>query len=158
MLKIKQITSDSADIAHRIQKSSYEPLLAVYHDYDISPAIESIEQIREKMKRPNTTSYLFQLDNIDVGWVRVAELDDRIFKISALSVIPEYQNKGIAQEALKQIEKYHFDARKWILVTILQEKRNCHLYEKMGYVKTGEIEQINERMTLVSYEKYVVHD
>ncbi|SDP64572.1 Acetyltransferase (GNAT) family protein [Clostridium gasigenes] len=75
------------------------------------------------------------------------------YKISALSVIPEYQNRGIAKEALKQIENYYPNASKWILDTIFQEKGNCHLYEKLGYVKVGELRLINERMTLVNYVK-----
>ena len=41
----------------------------------------------------------------------------------------------------------------WELDTILQEKGNCHLYEKMGYRKTGKMEKVNERMTLVFYRK-----
>lgn len=41
----------------------------------------------------------------------------------------------------------------WELDTILQERRNCHLYEKMGYRQTGKTEVINERLTLTFYEK-----
>lgn len=37
--------------------------------------------------------------------------------------------------------------------TILQEKGNLHLYEKMGYVQTGKVEHINEKMDIVFYEK-----
>ena len=36
---------------------------------------------------------------------------------------------------------------------ILQEKGNLHLYEKLGYHQTGKIENINERMDIVFYEK-----
>jgi len=39
------------------------------------------------------------------------------------------------------------------LDTILEEAGNCHLYEKIGYMKTGKTEVINEKMTLVFYEK-----
>ena len=41
----------------------------------------------------------------------------------------------------------------WELDTILQESKNCHLYEKMGYRRTGKTEVINERLTLTFYEK-----
>lgn len=41
----------------------------------------------------------------------------------------------------------------WELDTILQESKNCYLYEKMGYCRTGKTEVINERLTLVFYEK-----
>lgn len=153
MLNVKQISSDYAEIVNDIQKKSFEPLLNKYHDYDINPALESIEKIREKINKDNTTAYIFQLNNKNVGWVRVTELEDKIYKISALCVLPEYQKRGIAQEALKQIENYHPSVQKWVLSTIFQEKGNCHLYEKMGYVRVGELIQINEVMTLVLYEK-----
>ena len=39
------------------------------------------------------------------------------------------------------------------LDTIQEEAGNCHLYEKIGYKKSGRTEVINERMTLVFYEK-----
>lgn len=117
-------------------------LLEKYQDYDISPAMESINRTKEKIDSPNTTAYIFQLDNINVGWVRVAEIEENIYRISALCVLPEYQNKGVAQEALKQIENYYPNAKKWSLHTILQEKGNCHLYEKIGYVQVGEVTYI----------------
>jgi|SRR5665647_536634 len=153
MLKVRKISSDITDIVHNIQKKSFEPLLEKYHDYDISPAMESAERIREKIDRDNTTAYIFQLNDINVGWVRVMRFGDMTYKISALCVLPEYQNRGIAQDALKQIESYYPNAHKWMLDTIFQEKRNCHLYEKLGYVKVGELKQINEIMSLVNYVK-----
>lgn len=30
---------------------------------------------------------------------------------------------------------------------------NCHLYEKLGFVRTGKLQDINDRMTIVYYEK-----
>lgn len=41
----------------------------------------------------------------------------------------------------------------WELDTILQETGNCHLYEKMGYRRTAQCTVINDKMTLVGYEK-----
>lgn len=35
----------------------------------------------------------------------------------------------------------------------MQEPEKCHLYEKMGYRRTGKTKQINERMTLVFLRK-----
>jgi hypothetical protein len=39
------------------------------------------------------------------------------------------------------------------LDTILQEKDNCYLYEKLGYRQTSKTEIINDKMTIVFYEK-----
>ena len=60
--------------------------------------------------------------------------------------------EGYAQAAIKEVEeKYGSD--NWCLDTILQESGNLHLYEKMGYHRTGRIEKINEVMDIVFFEK-----
>ena len=41
----------------------------------------------------------------------------------------------------------------WELSTILEEKGNCYLYEKLGYHPTGKTQVINDRLTLIFYEK-----
>ena len=64
----------------------------------------------------------------------------------------EYRNRGYAQAAIREAEKIHGDSC-WCLDTILQEEGNCHLYEKLGYRKTGETKIINDKMTIVFYEK-----
>lgn len=51
------------------------------------------------------------------------------------------------------IEQIYCDAKAWELHTILQEKGNCYLYEKIGYTKTVETKVINDKLTLVFYKK-----
>lgn len=153
MIDIVQVKSHMAELIYELQQKAFKPLLHKYEDYDINPAMESVEKIREKIERKNTTAYAFNLDGVFVGWVRVIEVEDLIYKISALCVIPEYQNRGIAQESLKRIEKYYPNAKKWVLDTIFEEKGNCYLYEKLGYVRVGGLNKINEKMTIVCYEK-----
>ena len=76
------------------------------------------------------------------------------WKISLIFILPEYQGQGIAQKAIQLCEELHGNGN-WELETILQEPRNCHLYEKMGYRQTGKTKVINERLTLTFYEKRV---
>ena len=64
----------------------------------------------------------------------------------------EFWNKGLAQKTFEKIEQLH-GSDNWMLDTILQEEGNCYLYEKLGYKRTGKIENINERMDIVYYEK-----
>lgn len=56
------------------------------------------------------------------------------------------------QKAIRLCEEMHGNEN-WELDTILQESKNCHLYEKMGYRQTGKTKVINERLTLTFYEK-----
>ena len=67
-----------------------------------------------------------------------------------IATLKEYRGKGYAQEAIRAVELIHGECD-WELDTILQEKGNCYLYEKMGYKKTDTTEVINEKLTLVFY-------
>ena len=67
-------------------------------------------------------------------------------------IMEEHRGKGYAQEAILAVEELYGE-HYWELDTILQEKGNLHLYEKMGYHQTGRVEHINDRMDIVFYEK-----
>ncbi|EEK83896.1 Acetyltransferase [Bacillus cereus ATCC 4342] len=45
------------------------------------------------------------------------------------------------------------EARSFELATILEEERNCFLYEKMGYKRTEETKKLNDKTTLIYYKK-----
>ena len=68
-------------------------------------------------------------------------------------ILPEYQNQGIGYVAIQKVFYLYPDAKVWKLDTILQEPGNCHLYEKCGFVRVGEAHIINDKMTLIDYEK-----
>ncbi len=62
--------------------------------------------------------------------------------------MPEYCNKGYAQQAMLAVEEiYGYDH--WCLDTILQEEGTLHLYEKLGYRRTGTVDRINDRIDIV---------
>jgi GNAT superfamily N-acetyltransferase len=154
-VRLLPATTDHLETIYKIQQEAFQPLLEKYADYDINPAMESPQIIRRKMEWPKTDSYIFKLEDTYVGWVRIINVAPGTYKVSALSVIPQYQNKGIAQAALKEIESKYPSAKKWVLDTILQERGNCYLYEKLGYVRVGEPHVVNENITLINYEKQI---
>lgn len=154
-IRLLPATIDLLETIYKIQQEAFQPLLEKYADYDVNPAMETPQIIRKKMERPETDSYIFKLEDTYVGWVRIINIAPGTYKVSALSVIPQYQNRGIAQAALKEIESKYSSARKWVLTTILQQKGNCYLYEKLGYVRVGEPHVVNENMTLIDYEKQI---
>ncbi len=61
------------------------------------------------------------------------------------------RGNGYAQKAIRTAEAV-YGSDNWELDTILLEKVNLHLYEKLGYRQTGVVEKINERMDIVHYE------
>lgn len=136
-----------------MQVEAFSDLLEKYKDYDISPANEPMSRIMERLEQPFTYYYFIMDGDTAVGAVRVVDMKDGSPKrISPIFIMKEHRGKGFAKAAIKAVEELH-GADNWALDTILQEEGNCRLYEKMGYRRTGDTQVINERMTLVFYEK-----
>ena len=92
-------------------------------------------------------------DDVLVGAICVFWREETQFWISPMFVLPEYQGRGIAQKSIRLIEGLFPQATTWELRTILQEERNCYLYEKMGYKLEDWKHSLNEKATLVHYKK-----
>lgn len=154
-MNISLIKSESkdAEIIHEMQVKSFMPLLEKYQDYETSPVNEPIEKIIAKINESFTDYYIIKSESVNLGGIRIVKKNDKHYRVSPIFVLPEYQGKKIAQEVFKMLEQIYSDANGWELDTILQEQRNCHLYEKVGYRQTGEIKVINDRLTLVFYKK-----
>lgn len=153
-MQVINFTPEMIDAVFDIQQKAYKPLFDKYNDPETNPCMESRETVLAKYTCPGTDGYVFIVDNRPVGSVRVIVRGDTC-KISALAVLPEYQNRGIAQSAMREIEGKYAGVKKWVLDTLAKEPGNCHLYEKLGYVRTGEYKVINDRLTIVDYEKAV---
>ena len=153
---LRKAERQDLDLIHKMQVEAFMPLLEKYHDYDMSPAMEPIERIIQKFEQSFTDYYLIIVDGITTGAIRILRKGMAYYRVSPIFILPKYQGKGIAQGVFIAIENQYADAVKWELDTILQETGNCHLYEKVGYLKTGKIQKINEYMTIVFYEKHLV--
>lgn len=151
---LKQAKLKDLNTILQMQKEAFAELYEKYQDTETSPATEKYEDILFRFNQPETTYYFITADNIKVGVIRIVDCKDGVTRkrISPIFIMPEYRNKGYTQQAIKEAERIH-GKQYWMLDIILQEKGNCYLYEKLGYHQTGKTEQINERMTIVFYEK-----
>lgn len=155
-MEIVEFKESDIDIVFEIQQAAYKPLYEKYHDDNTNPYMESKEIVLQKYMRTGTKGYLFIENGEIVGVVRISLFpESKSGRVSALGVHPQYQGQGIAQQALLKIEEMHSEVERWFLDTILQETGNCHLYEKIGYKRTEKIEKVNDKMTLIFYEKTV---
>ena len=153
MITLRKAKAEDIEKIWKMQVEAFRALLEKYQDYGLSPAAESIDKIRARYEQPWTTYFFIEADGNDVGAIRVVDRKDGSRKrISPLWIMEEYRGKGYAQAAITAVEEL-YGADNWSLDTILQEKGNLHLYEKMGYHQTGKIEHINDRMDIVFYEK-----
>ncbi len=152
-IKLKPAAREDLETVWKMQVEAFTELLEKYQDYDMNPAAESIDKVLARFKQPWTTYFFIMANDEKVGVIRVVDKKDGSRKrISPVWIMTEYRNKGYAQQAILEAEKI-YGPDHWCLDTILQEKGNIHLYEKLGYHPTGRIDKINDRMDIVFYEK-----
>lgn len=153
-IKLIRASVNDAKLIWKMQVKSFAALYERYQDHDTSPATEPIEKITARLEQPFTYYYLIKCGEDTVGAIRIVDMKDGVTRkrVSPIFILPKFRNKGFAQAAMLAAEDIH-GREHWELDTILQEKGNCYLYEKMGYTQTGEQTDINEHMTLVFYIK-----
>ena len=153
---LEEVRPDEIEQMYDLQIRSFMPLYEKYHD-EGSPAIESIDRVKARAAVPTRKYYFIVKDGARVGAINIGSKpslnDDSVFFISPIFIAPEFQNRGIGYVAIQKAFAMHPEAKEWRLDTILQEKGNCHLYEKCGFVRVGEEHVINENMTLIDYVK-----
>ncbi len=155
-IMLEAVREDELEQLHDMQVKSFMPLYRKYEDAG-SPAIETIERVRNRASQENRKYYFIVKDGARVGAInvgyKVADNNESCVSISPIFILPEYQNQGIGYIAIQKVFNLHPQTTVWKLETILQESANCHLYEKCGFVQTGKTQVVNEKMTLVEYEK-----
>ena len=153
MVTLRLATSEDLEKIWKMQVEAFAGLLEKYKDYELSPASEGIDKIEARFAQEGSAYYFIEAEGADVGVIRIVDRKDGTRKrISPLWIMSFYRGRGYAQEAIRAAEDI-YGSHHWELDTILQEKGNLHLYEKMGYHQTGKTARINDRMDLVFYEK-----
>lgn len=78
--------------------------------------------------------FLIMLDSKPVGCISCKEMENGIYEVGCLCVIPEYQGKGIGTSAIEFIKKYYNDWNRFTLITPADKSENIKFYtEKCGF-------------------------
>ena len=153
-ISLCRVGVEKAELIWKMQIEAFSKMYEKYQDTETSPAMEPIEKVIMRLQQPFTYYYLIEWDDEVVGAIRVVDKKEfgKAKRISPIFIMEQYRNRGLAQKAMEEAERIH-GSDNWELDTILEEKGNCYLYEKMGYRKTGKVEKINDKMTIVFYRK-----
>lgn len=154
-IELIRATADDAHKLWQMQIRAFKELFEKYQDFDTSPGNEPLDKTIFRLSQQNTYFYFIIYNSLKAGAIRVVDNKDNVTskRISPIFVMPEFRNMGIAQKAILAVEEIH-GSDNWELDTIMQEKGNCYLYEKMGYSRTGKTENVNDKLTLVFYKKW----
>jgi len=153
-IKLQRVEPHELPELHRLQVASFQWLLDKYQDFETNPAAESLKKIEDRFAQPSTTYFFIKKEDQNIGAIRIIyREDEKAIRISPMFIHPDFQNQHLGQKAVLALEKEYPQVTKWTLDTILQEKKLCHFYEKLGYVDTGKRERIKNGMDIIYYEK-----
>lgn len=148
--EIKEILVEDINEINQIQKLAFKDS---FERYKFCPAYEvTDDQVITFLEK--AIGYKIIFDNVIVGSVFVCKISDSHYELNTITVSPEFQNRGIGFQAIKEIEKNHPNVLVWTLSTPDSDTRNRYFYEKLGYYQVGS-EYINEYLTLTEYKKNI---
>lgn len=153
MIKLKKAGPQDCGQIHAMQIEAFTELLEKYHDTATNPAAEPLEKVETRMAQDTTDYYLILTEGTLIGAARVQRLPEDVCRISPIFILPAFQGRRYAQEAMRALEGLYPRAKRWRLDTIREEEKLCHLYEKLGYCRTGREKVLQPGMTIVYYEK-----
>lgn len=150
-ISLKEATVEDTETLLAMQKEVFMPIYEKYQDHETSPVNQSKERFVRRFEIGDY--YKIYYENNLAGSIFVFAKKPGTMKLHIMNILDRYQDKKIAQEVMTRLELLYPQAKDWELETIQAEKRNCHLYEKMGYVKKEDKKEINEKLTIVTYIK-----
>jgi isopentenyldiphosphate isomerase/GNAT superfamily N-acetyltransferase len=150
-ISLKKATLRDTETLFELQKKVFKPLYEKYEDHETSPVHQTIERFMDRLNTGDFYKIIY--NHVLVGSVHVFPISSGVMRLHMINILDEYQGKGIAQLVISRLESMYPEVTKWELDTILEEERNCYLYEKMGYIQTEDRWKINDKMTLVHYVK-----
>jgi GNAT superfamily N-acetyltransferase len=141
---------------HSMQLASFRTLLSKYSDYDSNPGSESYQKVLDRFHQPETKYYAITDGSLRIGAVRVKfDPQTSTARVSPLFLQPAYRGQGFGTEVMRILEETYPQAAVWEVETILQEKKLCSFYERLGYRDTGLRRQIRDGLTIIFYKKVI---
>lgn len=151
MMDIKFIKAMSRDIKTLIDinNKSYK---SDYIRYGQCPGYNvTKDQMSKALCDRNTQKYLIYKSKTAIGEISVKKIDDGVYYLGNLCVIPEYQRKGIGKSAIEFIMNEYKDFKKITLITPLDKIQNINFYKKCGFKITGE--EFNGKVKMARFTK-----
>ena len=72
-----------------------------------------------------------------IGRIMVAQEADSI-RLVDIALLPEYRGQGIGAQLISDLTKKAAETRQDVRLSVLRTNPAIHLYERLGFVKTGE--------------------
>ena len=129
-IEYKKAGAEEAEMLINIYNASF---YSDYKRFGVCPGYGKTIEMMEASIRDNP-KYIILCDNKPVGCVSCKMLEARVYEITCLCIVPEYQGKGLGTQAVQFVKALYDDWEKITLVTPLDKKENVKFYtEKCGF-------------------------
>jgi GNAT superfamily N-acetyltransferase len=133
-----------------LQKRAFAELEDIYGGTDYPPLTETLEDMHAAFER--MVFLKFEMAGRIIGAVRAYEKGGSCL-VERLVVDPAFQNQGIGQGLMLEVERIFDRVERFELFTGQKSERNLHLYAKLGYTEFRR-EPYSDSVTLVYMEKH----
>lgn len=148
MIFINPAGIDDMEEILALQKIAYITEAEIYHDFNIPPLLQTLEEIKEEAKN---SLFLKAVSNgTIIGSIR-GYINSGTCFIGKLMVLPGHRKRGIGKKLMKAMEDSFPEAR-YELFTGHLSVENLALYESLGYRKFKTI-KIDESLQFIYLEK-----
>ncbi len=129
-IEYRKAGAEEAEMLINIYNASF---YSDYKRFGICPGYgKTIEMMEESIKE--NPKYIILCDNKPVGCISCKMLEMRVYEITCLCIVPEYQGKGLGTQAVQFVKALYDDWEKFTLVTPVDKKENVKFYtEKCGF-------------------------
>ncbi|MBR0491917.1 MAG: GNAT family N-acetyltransferase [Clostridia bacterium] len=133
---LRKYNNEDYEFIYETKKNAYKEY--VEHCWGKWDDLDQRNRFKESMEKTFDRTYIIMVDNKRIGFYQGQAVNEEIYYIENICIIPEYQGKGIGTEILKSIlEKY---SDKNIEIQYFKQNPVGNLYEKLGFVQNGETE------------------
>ena len=163
MITLRETTIEDVNALTAIQQNAFLPLYEKYHDAG-NPCLRDERDILCRLNNPKFLYLTILYDEKIVGGILyrikgstpfVKNLRWGKYYLGRVYISPEYQNKGIAAEAILQSEKYLKNPRKLYVDFPEDLDKNRKCYIKCGYKDTGKRLETEPGLILACFEKRI---
>lgn len=161
MISLRLTTIEDVDILTDIQQKAFQPLYEKYHDKG-NPYLRDKRDILCRLDNPKFLYLTILFDDKIVGGILyrlkgstpfIKQLMFGKYYLTRVYILPEYQSKGIATEAIMQSEKFLKKPRKLYVDFPEDLNKNRKCYTKCGYTDTGKRLETEPGLILACFEK-----
>ena len=119
-IEYRKAETEDAEMLVKIYDAAF---YSDYRRYGACPGYGKTIEMMEASIRDHP-KYIILCDHIPVGCVACKKLEMRVYEITCLCIVPEYQGKGLGTQAVQFVKDLYDDWEKITLVTPLDKKEN----------------------------------